>query len=88
MIARIHPEPQGCSDASWRELVFVINSRPDRVVVKREAISECTMCHHTITGVIADLESMESGTKYVTVNRMALFGFVQEHGAICGKTKT
>lgn len=82
-IERVRPAPVGCSELSWREIVFAMNALPQRVVVQQDALNEVLECHVREGGPTPDLTATIQGRKYVVVDRLALFAFVQEHGAIC-----
>lgn len=84
---RLRPQPQPCSDQHWRELVFGMNSRADRVLIRNDSLKDVTTCHTERLELPAPkLEAQEEGDKYTSVGRDALFGFVQDHGAVCGRT--
>lgn len=75
-----------CSDDSAQELYQSMNARPDVVVVKRDAVDDCVLCHQRLTGRTPreSLPSLEvRGPKYYTVNRMELFHFMNRHGKVC-----
>ena len=75
-----------CLDCYDQELYKVMNARPDVVIVRRDAVDQVMACHLRTTGepVHKALPSLQQkGRKYYTVNRMELFGFVNQHGKVC-----
>lgn len=83
-IARIAAKPKACSSIAWQELLMQMNSKPDIVLVNREHLTEVCECHRIKTDRLAHLPSREEkGRKYISVNRLELFEFVQSHGRVC-----
>lgn len=73
-----------CSADAWQELLVAMNSKKDRVVVSKASLTEVYECHVMCDGDQAiNLGYKEKGYKFATVDRLALFKFVQDHGKIC-----
>lgn len=89
-LTRVRSAPKGCSQASWHELLNMINSRPDRVLPMMEAVDEVIECHARCTGdtpMQAQRRLLSSlrvpGRKYYSVEKAELFKLVQAHGKVC-----
>lgn len=84
-IARLAPLPKGpprCSEIAFHDLSLSMNAKPDRVVVNQDNLREVLECHRAREGQMPDLEPSDAGRKYVTVDRMRLFQFINDHGEL------
>ena len=70
-----------CSDAHWESLWDTFNrNKTDDIRVKKAALADVCRCHgETPKGLITVEPGLNSET--VLVNRVALFDFLNHHGA-------
>jgi len=79
------PIELSCSADAWQELLKAINTKTENVTINRAVLVEVMECHERAMGKPCRLPIIQIYRIKAIVDRAALFAFVQEHGAICGR---
>jgi hypothetical protein len=88
-MTRLRPQKPillSCSADAWQELLMAMNAKTENVTISRSVLVEVMECHERAMGKPCRLPILQIYRIKAIVDRAALFAFVQEHGAFCGKS--